>query len=569
GAEGKEAHEPRMVQKELRLSSFNNQLYRARLDRLEKAHTESVERLTRETEAEKKRIASACEENEARLDAENQTQWRELESNWKGTVQPIYQAINAATAFAQRLFPAWDPQRWADWKPPLTFEHTAKFAQMDVDVSKLCEALPQDPRLSLPGPSRFTAPLSLTYPAQGSILFETINSGRDEAIAALNNIILRLLSTAPPGRLSFTIIDPIGLGQNFAGVMHLADYEEQLINSRIWTQTSQIEQKLADLNEHMEKVIQMYLRNEYDTIAEYNEQAGNLAEKYHFLVIADFPVNFSDTAARRLMSIATSGARCGVYTLIHWDHRQPAPPDFMPAELRKSGVSISGKGAEFVVTGKFLPGTKLLLDSPPAPDFATEFIHKVGRTSVDSSRVEVPFPNVAPADQDLWTLETSTELRVAIGRTGATKLQYLAIGKGTRQHALIAGKTGSGKSTLFHVIITNLALWCSPEQVEFYLVDFKKGVEFKCYAAHRLPHARVVAIESDREFGLSVLQRVDDELKRRGDLFRKLGVQDVAGYKKSGGAEAMPRSLLLVDEFQEFFVEEDKISQSASVLLDR
>ena len=119
-----------------------------------------------------------------------------------------------------------------------------------------------------------------------------------------------------------------------------------------------------------------------------------------------------------------------------------------------------------------------------------------------------------------------------IGRSGATKLQYLEIGKGTRQHALIAGKTGSGKSTLFHIIITNLALWCSPEQVEFYLVDFKKGVEFKCYATRHLPHAKVVAIESDRAFGLSVLQRVDEELRRRGDLFRQLGVQDVAGYKK-------------------------------------
>ncbi len=133
----------------------------------------------------------------------------------------------------------------------------------------------------------------------------------------------------------------------------------------------------------------------------------------------------------------------------------------------------------------------------------------------------------------------------------------------------MAGKTGSGKSTLFHVIITNLALWCSPEQVEFYLVDFKKGVEFKCYGTRRLPHARVVAIESDREFGLSVLQRVDDELRRRGDLFRKLGVQDLPGYKRAGGTETIPRSLLLIDEFQEFFVEDDKIAQTASLLLDR
>src|SRR5262249_3630092 len=154
--------------------------------------------------------------------------------------------------------------------------------QLDVDVDKLCEVVPKDKRLALPGPSQFSLPLLLTYPQQGSILFESTNSGHDEMIGALNSAILRLLSIAPPGRLNFTIFDPVGLGQNFAGVMHLADYEERLINSRIWTQTSQMEEKLADLNEHMEKIIQMYLRNEYATIAEYNEQAGDIAEKYHF-----------------------------------------------------------------------------------------------------------------------------------------------------------------------------------------------------------------------------------------------------------------------------------------------
>jgi hypothetical protein len=79
----------------------------------------------------------------------------------------------------------------------------------------------------------------------------------------------------------------------------------------------------------------------------------------------------------------------------------------------------------------------------------------------------------------------------------------------------------------------------------------------------------VVAIESDREFGLSVLQRLDEELRRRGDLFRHLGVQDVAGYKRAGGTEPIPRTLLIIDEFQEFFVEDDRVSQGAAVLLDR
>ena len=76
-----------------------------------------------------------------------------------------------------------------------------------------------------------------------------------------------------------------------------------------------------------------------------------------------------------------------------------------------------------------------------------------------------------------------------IGRMGATRLQMLRLGKGVAQHALIAGKTGSGKSTLLHALVTNLAMWYSPDEVEFYLVDFKKGVEFKTYADAR-PAAR-------------------------------------------------------------------------------
>ncbi len=66
-----------------------------------------------------------------------------------------------------------------------------------------------------------------------------------------------------------------------------------------------------------------------------------------------------------------------------------------------------------------------------------------------------------------------------------------------------------------------------------------------------------------------MLQRVDDELKRRGDLFRALGVQDVPGYKRAGGKEPLPRTLLIIDEFQEFFVEDDAIAQTASLLFDR
>ena len=79
----------------------------------------------------------------------------------------------------------------------------------------------------------------------------------------------------------------------------------------------------------------------------------------------------------------------------------------------------------------------------------------------------------------------------------------------------------------------------------------------------------MVAIESEREFGLSVLQRLDAELRQRGEQFRSAGVQDLASYRNEHPETALPRVLLIVDEFQEFFIEDDKLAQESSLLLDR
>ena len=443
------------------------------------------------------------------------------------------------------------------------------FGRIALDLAQVSGGVVPELLSQLPGPPRLEMPLMLSLPQEGSVWFETQDRGRDSAVAALNNLVLRLLGGAPPGRIAFTILDPVSLGQNFAGLMHLADHADRLINRRIWTQPEQIDQQLGDLNEHIEKVTQLYLRNEYSSIAEYNEQAGRVAEPYQFLVIADFPVGFSDLAIRRLRSILSSGPRCGVFTLVHWDRRQPVPAEFTSEDIRKTGIWLESRGSGFGFRRPTPPGLVVSLDDPPDAALATALLQRIGRSSIDAYRVELPFAQIAPEVDARWSLDTAVEVRVPVGITGATKLQYLALGKGTRQHALIAGKTGSGKSTLFHVLITNLALWAGPDQVEFYLVDFKKGVEFKCYATQRLPHARVVAIESDREFALSVLERLDEELRRRGDLFRRQGVQDLPGYQRAGGTPRLPRALLIIDEFQEFFTEDDRVAQNAALLLDR
>jgi S-DNA-T family DNA segregation ATPase FtsK/SpoIIIE len=422
-----------------------------------------------------------------------------------------------------------------------------------------------------PPPSVYQLPAALAYPECPSLLLEASGSGRDAATQVIQNVMLRLLTTFPPGKVRFTIIDPVGLGQNFSAFMHLADFDERLVTNRIWTEAVHIQQRLTDLTEHMENVIQKYLRNEYNSIQQYNEEAGEVAEPFQILVIANFPANVNEEAARRLLSIASSGARCGVYTLISIDTGLKPPRGFDLADLEKHAATLvwDEDRQHFRSKDSVLAALPLELERAPDDEQFTELVCSVGRRAKDASRVEVPFEIILPPADQWWQADSRGGIDIPLGRSGARKLQHMRLGKGTSQHVLIAGKTGSGKSTLLNALITSLGVHYSPDELQLYLIDFKKGVEFKAYAAWKLPHARVIAIESEREFGMSVLERLDQELKRRGDLFRASGVQGVEAFRNADDKAIMPRVMLIIDEFQEFFTTDDRISHDAALLLDR
>jgi DNA segregation ATPase FtsK/SpoIIIE, S-DNA-T family len=369
-----------------KLHTANQDRAHRKQSQLDSDHTTRMEKLMADAGARRKALEAVHQENLAKLNAGHDTTRQAIDSEWRTVVVPLFERLQAARVAAEEQFPPWHTELWTSFTPPDEFLQAARFGELQVDFEKLCGVSLAGGRLQLSGEQRFPLPLLLLIPDAGSLLFETKTSGHEQIIGDLNSIVIRLLTSAPPGRLAFTIFDPVGLGQNFAGIMHLADFEERVINSRIWTQQAQFEQKLADLNEHIEKVTQMYLRNEYASLAEYNAQAGRLAEKYQFLVIADFPVNFSDVAVKRLQSIIASGPRCGVYTLIHWDQRRSAPVELVPDELRKNSLRIMPKGDSFGVAGADWDGIKLTLDAPPDSELATHLLQQKGQRGFLSCR---------------------------------------------------------------------------------------------------------------------------------------------------------------------------------------
>lgn len=507
-----------------------------------------------------KALAVAEREFESAVAAqlENATQ---LLQTWNGSVselRSLSQASNAVAAMTRN----WPTGQWA---LPESMPECLSVGDLLITAAKPPSSIDD----ATPANLCVEMPAVLRFPQDAAILVKHDSAGRETALSFLRAQLLKLLTVIPAGRIRLTLIDPVGLGQSFAAMMHLADFDELLIGTRIWTDATQIRDQLQRVTEHMENIFQTYLRSQFHSIEEYNASAGEVAEPYHFVVVAGFPTAFTEESARHLSSILTSGSRCGVRALVAWNPSISSPPTFDDDDLINNCSKFVVKG-DAVQPMCELPRDLLFEQyEEPAAEKYVQLVREAGEQSKDARRVEVSFSRISPRVDEIWANSSADGIDLPIGRAGAARLQYMRLGRGTSQHVLIAGKTGSGKSTFLHILITNLAMHYSPDEIQFYLIDFKKGVEFRTYAANKLPHARVVAIESDREFGLSVLERLDEILQERGELFRDRGVQDVPSFREQFPNEKMPRLMLLIDEFQEFFVAEDRVSTRASLLLDR
>jgi DNA segregation ATPase FtsK/SpoIIIE, S-DNA-T family len=463
--------------------------------------------------------------------------------------------------------PSWS--KVASIEQPKNVPEVIEIAIANLDLKERVEQIEQDLIDELRIPELLETAIVLNLPGACSFLVRHDESSRTQALSTMRTVMLRILASFPAGKVRFLMADPIGIGQSFAGFMPLSDQEPSPVGLRIWTDPQQIERQLADITEHMQTVIQKYLRADFETIEDYNHAAGEISEPYRFVILADLPASLTDAGAARLKSILESGPRCGVYALLSTGVGEKLPSTLTAETLESTTIELLIEDGIPQFKDDRFDELELSLIPEPDDELTARVLDRVASAGAQAGRVEVPFDRLAPNPDELWTRSCDDELVIPVGRSGAQKNQELRLGSGTRQHALIAGRTGSGKSTLLHVIISAATLWHSPDELEIYLIDFKKGVEFKAYTGGRVPHVRAVAIESDREFGLSVLKRLDDELTTRGDLFRQLGAQDLASARKMAPDERLPRVLLLIDEFQEFFTEDDGVASEATLLLDR
>ena len=288
------------------------------------------------------------EERRSAIREAHDREWLTLAERWSAGYAAIRSAWADVVAQCERLFPDWNRTDEQTWPRPTETPTAIGFGNVRLDLANIKNGISHDERLR-PASTSAVLPALMTLKDHPVMVLTVEEEGRRAATDLLQATMLRFLTAMPPGKVRFTILDPVGLGENFGSFMHLADYDELLVSSRIWTEPRQIEEQLTRLTAHMETVLQKYLRNEFATIDEYNAQAGEVAEPFQVLVVANFPANFTEAAARKLMSIVTSGPRCGVYTLISVD-RKLAPAHGLPprrADRRRRASRLAAERAAF------------------------------------------------------------------------------------------------------------------------------------------------------------------------------------------------------------------------------
>ena len=432
------------------------------------------------------------------------------------------------------------------------------------------------------GPPAGERPVPALLPLIGSQGLVLRGAGAP-ARAFVEALFARLIATIPISSLRIATFDPDmhGMLSGFSelrNTMGTAFPMPYLDNARLQEHLSEVLNAIQANTNRMTPVGASNLLDIWETAMP--KPALNV------LFVDDRPGAMDDTTRSMLARIIESGPTRGVLTIVlqtderaqaetsSWNEKTPEARDneLLSARTmtelrfdRSSGrVSVPVGGGWFVATP-----IRALSHETIKP-----LVEAVQLASANDSGPTVSAEHLLPRD---GRASSADGIEIALGRkeNGDPLIVRLRTENPPLPNMLIGGDVGTGKSNLLHALNYAIAAKYPAEEVELMLLDFKSGTEFQRYApgvgpdgterADWLPNASLVGLESDREFGYRVLEHVAREVDRRGAEFKRIGTSGYDGFRKANGS--MPRLVVLVDEFQTLFENDDEVSSESVRLL--
>ncbi|WP_347222099.1 FtsK/SpoIIIE domain-containing protein [Mycolicibacterium poriferae] len=417
-------------------------------------------------------------------------------------------------------------------------------------------------------------PAECDVPALAPLMLSTgwsVHADAGHAAGLVQGAVLRLVACAPLRHLRIHVFDPRIRGTLgvFAG---LRSASAASLPPAIHT-SGQLREVLDDLTRSAAANAELIGSRHLADLGALWQVEGVPTGDASLMVILDYPTGVDQAAQEQLLRLAGTGPARGVSLIVVHDADSRAERGVKPKALARSLTAIEYRDGSWLLPA--LPAGSVGVDEGPPPASIIEpALAEAARAASDMNGPVITLSELIDEYTARGWRETSDdEIEAIIGRQGRDRLAISLRSENPPQpNVLIGGAVGQGKSNLLLDIIYSLAARYGPDQLEMLLLDFKQGLEFKRFDAddsgrNWLPHARVLCLESNKAFGLSVLEYVNAEMIRRAELFTRTRCNGFTAYRSTTG-EPMRRLLLIVDEFQVLFDGHDDMTTEAVRLFE-
>ncbi|MGH3569030.1 MAG: FtsK/SpoIIIE domain-containing protein [Pseudonocardia sp.] len=384
------------------------------------------------------------------------------------------------------------------------------------------------------------------------------HEGRARAEALVEALLVRVVSYFRPGLVQLHVWD---VGQ-FTGALP-GLYPLTRTGLLTVHDPGRLPGLLEGLSDRIRRVHTRILVDGHASLKTQVEATGERREPWVVAVLVGNRSALPDEDHRQLQRVARGGLACGVQ-LVLLDVPMTLNTPVETVHLR------DGTAATSSMTGPYVTVTP----DPPLPrEEVTRACHDISDEHERWRGRVGTFQDVLPPCAMWGRSRSFSGVHAPIGF--AEGLPVDVVLADSSPHALVGGPSGSGKTNLLLTMISSMAARYDPDELEFYLLDFKEGVSFAQFAPGRrdptwLPHARLVGvnINTDREFGLALLQFLADEMRRRSEVAKTHEVTKLEELRAVDPAGRWPRIVAVIDEFQYLFAERDGVTKAATALLE-
>lgn len=368
---------------------------------------------------------------------------------------------------------------------------------------------------------------------EGNFVISYCKSEENDAVAAMNYLIGNMLLALPIKRVHLNFVN-LNYSTTASGLM------KKLDNSLFdfIADTKELEAFCSNMDQRMQDVLQ----NCGGDLVAYNDANKTMLYPYEVVVLLDYPNEMYDYSVKKLNALLENGHKGGIYFVIMNNTDNVVDRGNFKIKIDDLATPVNVKAfAEANPVSR--------LDDEVIGKAFVKYVSEQAKKKLTVKAVKADF---ATAYKEPYA-EVDGDLEIPVGvEPGGDVANFILNDSADHCHSFIVGSTGSGKSSFLHSIAMGAMMKYSPQDIQFYIMDFKQGVEFGAYKESK--HVKALLINNqDLQITVEILRDLERERRERAELFTRTGNKQISTYNRSNPESRKPHIVLMVDECQELF----------------